>query len=230
MLAGASRAVADAVAEADVEPRERDGGRSDRRGEDRRQQSQRDDQQPARAPVAAPGVVRPEDHEPGEEDEHPAGAGRRPERGLGDQGDQRRTCETEADERPRPVAPLGDHLLGDRPLAALLGHDEQRGEVDQDPGAAEQRQDHEPESEEHRVQVEVPAEAAGDTGDDAVGGALEALDVRGMCDVFAHVSRVPTGRPDGYPDSPWSDPQRYFGGLWERSSSPRTAGRATTTT
>ena len=46
-----------------------------------------------------------------------------------------------------------------------------------------------------RVEVEVAAEAAGDAGEHAVGGAaLEALDARGMCDVFAHVSRLPARR------------------------------------
>src|SRR5918911_2385343 len=30
-----------------------------------------------------------------------------------------------------------------------------------------------------------------------------------MCGVFAHASRVPTAGSDRYPESPWSDPQRY---------------------
>ena len=93
------------------------------------------------------------------------------------------------------VAPLGEHLGRDRALCALGGHDEHRCEVDEDARAAEQRQDDDPEPEDGRVEVEVAPEAAADAGDPfVVRAALETLDRGGMCDVFAHVSRVPARR------------------------------------
>ena len=65
-----------------------------------------------------------------------------------------------------PLAAFGEHLGGDRLLATLDRDDEHGGQVDEDPGAAEQRQDDEAEAEDGRVEVEVPTEAAGDAGDD----------------------------------------------------------------
>ena len=92
--------------------------------------------------------------------------------------------QAEPDEGPGAVAALGEHLCRDRLLLALVRDHEHGGEVDEEPGAAEQRQDDEAEAEDCGVEVEVAAETAGDAGDDTVGGAaLEALDLRGMCDV-----------------------------------------------
>src|SRR4029077_17690166 len=71
-------------------------------------------------------------------------------------------------------------------------------------------EDDEPEPEDGRVEVEVAGESAADTGDMPVGPRpLETLDLGGMCDVFAHASRLPTRGSSVYPASPWSDPQRY---------------------
>ena len=110
---------------------------------------------------------------------------------------------------PGMVAPLGQYVRRDR-LLVLGGHDQDGREVDEDPRAAEQREDDEPEPEDGRVEVEVASEAAADAGDPfVVRAALEPLDLGGVCDVFAHVSRLPASRPGGYPASPWSDPQRY---------------------
>ena len=100
--------------------------------------------------------------EPGDQDEDPAGAGGGPEGCSREQeheegdGDER-----EPDQAARVVAPLGEDLLGDRLVLALGRDDEDGGEVDEDPGAAEEGQDDEAEPEEGRVQVEVAAETAG---------------------------------------------------------------------
>ena len=77
--------------------------------------------------------------------------------------------EAEPDERPGSVAALGEHVLRDRGVLALVRDDERGGEVDEDPCAAEQRQDDEAEAEDGGVEVEVAAEAAGDAGDDTAG-------------------------------------------------------------
>ena len=85
-----------------------------------------------------------------------------------------------------------------------------RGEVDEDPGAAEQREDDEPEPEDGRVELEVAAQSASDACDHGVGGAaLEAPDLGCVCDVLVHASRVPGRAGRVYSASPWSDPQRY---------------------
>ena len=87
-----------------------------------------------------------------------------PHRGVRQEDDDRDAGDRQPDQRPRTVAPVGEHLLGERLLLALVRHDECRDEVDEDPGSAEEGQDHEAEAEEVRVQVEVPAETAGDAG------------------------------------------------------------------
>ena len=64
-----------------------------------------------------------------------------------------------------------ERLLDDRLVPALVGDDERGGEVDEDSRAAEQREHDEPDAVEHRVDVEVAAEAAADAGDHPVGAA-----------------------------------------------------------
>ena len=160
--------------------------------------------------MALAAAARPEDGEPGDQDEHPAGARGGPDVGPGDEDGEGDGDHAEADERPGPVAALGEHLLRDRLLDSLLRDHEHGGEVDEDPRAAEQREDDEPEPEDGRAEVEVAAEAAGHTGDDlVVRRALEPLDLGGVCDVFAHVWRVPPRDAGRHPARPWSDPQRY---------------------
>ena len=73
-------------------------------------------------------------------------------------------------------------------LLALVGDDERRGEVDQDSRAAEQREHDEPDAVEHRVHVEVAAEAAADAGDHPVRAAAAQLLV---CERLCHGSSVP---------------------------------------
>src|SRR5581483_866933 len=108
------------------------------------------------------------------------------------------------------LAPLRKHVLGDRALLALLRHDEERGDVDEDARTAEDRQHDEAEAEDGGCEVEVAAKAGGDAADEtAVAAPLEPLDRGCVCDVFAHASRVPHCGLRDNPESPWSDPQRY---------------------
>ena len=109
----------------------------------------------------------------------------RPDRGTREKDCQRNGGEAESDDRPRPLASCGESLCRDRLLLALLREDENCGEVDQNPGAAQQREDHESQPEERGIQVEVAPEAAGHARDHAVGrAALEALSVFGACATF----------------------------------------------
>ena len=93
---------------------------------------------------------------------HPAGAGR----GLCEEHGDGDADEAEADERPGPVTALGEHPLRERLVAPLFGDHQHGGEVDEDPRAAEQREDDEPEPEDGGAEVEVPAETACNAGDD----------------------------------------------------------------
>ena len=79
--------------------------------------------------------------------------GQRDEPGEGEQPD--------ADEQPRPVAVALQRLGGDRVLDALVGHHEPGGDVEQDAGAAGERQRDEADPVDHRVEVEVAAEPGG---------------------------------------------------------------------
>ena len=115
---------------------------------------------------------------------------------AGDEDERGDADKPEPDERPRPVAAFGENLGRDRGVLALVRDDEHGCEVDEEPCAAEQRQDDEPEPEDCGVDVEVAAETAGDAGDDTAGGAaLEALHLRGMCEWLCHEMSVPTNGP-----------------------------------
>jgi hypothetical protein len=129
-------------------------------------------------------AAHPENDEPGDQDEHPAGACR----GLCEEHRDGDADEAEADERPGPVAALGEHLLRERLVAPFLRDDEHGGEVDEDPRAAEQREDDEPEPEDGGTEAEVASKTAADAGDDPRRlRALEALDLGCGCDVCVHV-------------------------------------------
>ena len=124
-----------------------------------------------------------------------AGRARRP------RGRDRRRATAGRGARPGP---------GPRSTAPSLDRDhEHRREVDEDAGAAEQREDDEPEPEDGRVELEVAAEAAGDSCDQRVAGAaLEALDLGRVCDVF-FMPQVAVATSCVYSGSPWSDPRMY---------------------
>ena len=110
-------AVADAVAEAHVEPGEGGDDRDDRRDRERTLASAATrDQDAAGRPLPA---ARPEDREPADQDDDPARAGG--DLAAREQEHERDAGEPEADERPRPLAPLGEDLGGDRLLLALAG-------------------------------------------------------------------------------------------------------------
>ncbi len=142
------------------------------------------------------------------EDEHPAEAGSRPDRGTREKDCQRNGGEAESNNRPRPFASSGKNPFRDRLLLAFVRDDEHCGEVDQNPGSSKQREDHESQPEERRIQVEVAPEAAGHARNHAVGrAALETLDAFPMCDVFAHACRVPRPELRVNRDFPWSDPR-----------------------
>src|SRR5581483_2651651 len=155
----------------------------------------------------------------------------RPGVGPREQREDRHGDESERDEPDRVVAAVHEDVLGDRPLVTLLRHDEHGREVDEDSGAAEDGEDDEPEPEDGRGEIEVAPEAAAYAGEDpAVAAAREALGLWCVEDVFAHAPRVPQAGARGYPESPWSDPQRYSRPRrWPRRRSPRTAARGTTT-
>ena len=71
----------------------------------------------------------------------------------------------------------GEHLCRDGLAFPLLGDDERRGDVDEDPCAAEQREDDKAEPVDVGVEVEVPPEAGAHARENAVGGGtIETLD------------------------------------------------------
>jgi hypothetical protein len=72
----------------------------------------------------------------------------------------------DTDERERAVAVVEVH---GRPGLAVLGQQQPARDVQQDAGAAEEHQHHERHAQQHRVDVEVTGQAAGDTGELAVG-------------------------------------------------------------
>ena len=85
--------------------------------------------------------------------------------------EQRHECdgdEPKADQRPRPVAAVAQRSRGEGILLPLVGHDERRCQVDQDPRAAEQREDDEADAVDGRMDVEVAREPAADAGELAI--------------------------------------------------------------
>ena len=85
--------------------------------------------------------------------------------------EQQRQCdgdEPEADQRPGPIAAVAQGSGGEGILVPLLGHDERRRQVDQDPRAAEQREDDEADAVDGRMDVEVAREPAADAGELAI--------------------------------------------------------------
>ena len=93
--------------------------------------------------IPAPPAARPEEDEAGDDDEEPRCPGARPGVGAGEEGQDGDRDQPERDEAGGMFAALREDVLGHRAVIALLRDDEDRGEVDEDPGAAEQRQDDE---------------------------------------------------------------------------------------
>ena len=196
--------VADPVAEADVEPREREHDRSDEGGERRDDKGDEHLQQPA-APASA--SAHPEDDEADDEDEDPAGAGFGPERGTREKHDQCGAGDREADQRPGPLLPLSQHLLREGAFLALARHDERGGEIHENSCPSEQGENDEADAKDSRVELEVAAESAADASEHSVRRApLEPPHSGGMCDVFGHAPSLPGPRTHGHPDFPWSHP------------------------
>ena len=91
-------------------------------------------------------------------------------------GDERDGDEAEADQRPGPIAAVAQGGRGEGILLPLVGHHERRRQVDQDPRAAEQREDDEADAVDGRMDVEVAREPAADAGELAIRAtALQAL-------------------------------------------------------
>ena len=131
----------------------------------------------------------PEDHRTGDQEEHPR-VTLGPQRGPGQQDGAGHGDEAEPDQRPRPVSPVAQGGRRDRVVLALVGHDERRGRVDEDAGAAEEGEDDEADAEDGGVDLEVAGEAAADAGEHAIrAAALQAADLRDfgdMCGVCVH--------------------------------------------
>jgi hypothetical protein len=193
------RAVADSPAEVHVE----DGQEDRNRGDDEREEYGERDGQPAEhashaARVLGRELLRvrrrvgrrlardPEDQRTGDQEEPPAvavGPQRRPRQQDGARDGE----ETEADQRPRPVALVAERRGGDRVLLALVGDDERSGGVDQEAGAAQEGEDDEADAEDCGVDLEVASQAPADAGKHAVRpAALQPPDLWDMCGVFAH--------------------------------------------
>src|SRR6185295_16427178 len=110
--------------------------------------------------------------------------------------------EPEPDQRPGPVAPAFERSRRDRVLLAFVGHDEHRDEIDQQAGAAEQRENDEADAVERGMYLEVVRQAPADAGEHAIrAAALQPLD-RGSLDCLFihHASRIARTRPRGYPE------------------------------
>src|SRR5687768_8760744 len=127
--------------------------------------------------AVARAALRDHDREPAEQEQRPGEAAVRPEVGLRDDRDGRDPDERDAGEQPGPVTVPPERLGDDRVPLALIGDDERRGDIEQDPGPADERQHGEGDPEERRGEVEVAPEAAGDAREDAVvSAAVKLLD------------------------------------------------------
>src|SRR5262249_29201289 len=157
--------------------------------------------------------LRPDQEGADEEDCDPEDVAVEVEGQVAEQSDARDRGEAETDERERPLPVVAQHVGGDRLLLALARDHERAGGEEEEPGTAEESEDDEADAVEDGVDVEVLPEAAGDTGDHAVGPAPAELFVCRR--VFCHASRVPCGRPGVDPERPWSDPT--IGPIWQRS-------------
>ncbi len=196
--------IADSVAEADVEPGEREHDGGDEGGERRDDEGDEHLQQPA-APASA--SADPEDGEADDEDEDPAGAGFGPERGTREKHDQCGPGDREADQRPGPLFSLSQHLLREGAFLALARHDERSGEIHENSCPSEQGENDEADAKDGRVELEVAAEPAADAGEHFVRRApLEPPHSGGMCDLFGHDPSLPGPPTHGHPDFPCSDP------------------------
>jgi len=87
-------------------------------------------------------------------------------RPVTDRAEQRENAHTREGERPAPLVEAERLVLG-----ALLGHEDPGADVGEQPGAAEEDRHHECDAHDDRVDVEVPGDPAGDTGDVPVGDA-----------------------------------------------------------
>ena len=208
-------AIADAVAEMDVERRGDDRGANEQK---REQRAERDRHALDEAPDAARVLARergricrgspavagdPEDHRARDHERDP-GVAVRPERCPRQHGDERDGDEAEADQRPGPIAAVAQGGRGEGILLPLVGHHEGRRQVDQDARAAEQREDDEADAVDGRVDVEVAREPAADAGELAIRAtALQALR-RSITECvgagFCHVSSLSGRGPFRYPE------------------------------
>ena len=86
----------------------------------------------------------------------------------GEDEDGREAEDREPDQTPGPVAVLLQLDSGDRVVGPLLGDHEPRCDVEQDAGAAGEREHDERDAVDRRAQVEVGTEAGGDAAEPAV--------------------------------------------------------------
>ena len=130
--------------------------------------------------AVVPAPLRDHDRGAAEQEQRPREAAVRPEVGLRDERDDGDRHEGDAGQEPGAVPMTPQRLGGDRVGAALVGDDERCGDVDQDSGPADERQDHEGDPEERGGQVEVAPEPSRDAGEDSIlSAAVELFDGRG---------------------------------------------------
>ena len=123
----------------------------------------------------------PEDHDPRDQEQEPGAPVQRQADAREEDGPS--DCkEPEPDQRPGAVSPVAEGSRRERVGVALVGHDERRGRVEEDPRAAEEREDDEADTEDGGMDLEVLGKAAADTGDLAIrAAALQAADLWDMC-------------------------------------------------
>ncbi len=98
----------------------------------------------------------------------------RPEGRVRERDQQREADQPDADRENRPVAVVAERLLGDRRLRVLVRDHEPGGQVQEQAGAAGERERREDDPVDRGVDVEVAAEAGGDAAEPApVAGADE---------------------------------------------------------
>ena len=118
--------------------------------------------------------VPPDERAPDEGRREPDVAGSRPEVHLGEREERAEGEQADSDEQPGLVAASAQRLDGDRLVVVLAGDHEPRGEIEEQPGATDQRERGERDPVDERVDVEVAAESGGDAPEPAaVGGADE---------------------------------------------------------
>src|SRR4029079_2251357 len=195
----------------DVEPREREHDRGDEGSKRRDNEGDEHLQQPAAPAIAS---AHPKDDEADDKDEARARAGGGPERGTREKHDRRSADDREADQRPRPLLSLREHLLGQGAFLALAGHDKRRGKIDENSCPSEQGENDEADAKSRRVELEVAAKSAADAREHLVRRApLEPPYRIGISDVVCHAPSLPRPRTQDHPDFPWSHPDPQERGI-----------------